>query len=27
MVLGIYQVIKSDKEDLDEINLATEKIN
>lgn len=27
MVLGIYQIIKSDNENLDEINLATEKIN
>ena len=27
MVLGIYQVIKSDTENLDEIDLATEKIN
>ena len=27
MVLGIYQVIKSDNENLDEVDLATEKIN
>jgi tetratricopeptide (TPR) repeat protein len=27
MVLGIYQIIKSDNEDLDEVKLATEKIN
>ena len=27
MVLGIYQIIKSGNENLDEINLATEKIN
>jgi len=27
MVLGIYQIIKSDNEDLDKIKLATEKVN